>query len=108
MVQDKINFINKTLFKRLITLSFLFPVFIYCILINNFFSKFIILLTAIILSYEWFNMTQKKNMLNLIFFKFLIFINLYISINLSFTSSLVTTIFFSFFLFLLTQIKKKN
>tara|TARA_B100000029_G_C17594610_1_gene963661 strand:+ start:197 stop:1048 length:852 start_codon:yes stop_codon:yes gene_type:complete len=95
MALDKFSFVNKFFYKRLITLSFLFPIFLYCILTNNFFSKFIILFTSLILGYEWFNITQKKNIFYLFIFNFLIFLNLLFSINTVFTTSLILTFLFS-------------
>ena len=78
---DKILNINKNLLKRIYTLLFLIPIYFFSIISSSYLSTAIILLTSLILSFEWFEITQedkgKKNfILSQTFFKSLEYKNL--------------------------------
>ena len=78
---DKILNINNNLIKRFFSILFLIPIYVFSIISTSYSSFFIILLTAIILSFEWFEITQDnkyKEKKNIILFFLLIFLNIFI------------------------------
>ena len=93
---DKIINTNNNSLKRLYSLFFLIPIYFFSIVSNNYLSTLIIFLTSLILSFEWFKITQnyiqKKN---IILFSLLILANLFISTLTNFFYSIIFTIFFS-------------
>ena len=104
---DKILNINESLLKRIYTLLFLIPIYFFSIISNSYLSTAIILLTSLILSFEWFEITQKdKGRGNFILFSFLVFLNILFSLFTTFFFSLILTIIFSFFI--LSQTFFKN
>ena len=56
---DKILNINNNLIKRFFSILFLIPVYFFSVFSDSYLSILIILLTSLILSYEWFKITQK-------------------------------------------------
>ena len=106
------NFIkieDKTL-KRLYSALFLIPIYVFSIISYSYISVFIILLTALILSFEWFRITQNntnKENKNLIIFYLIIFLNIFLSTFTNFFFSIFLTIIFST-LILLSSFLKKN
>ena len=96
MEPDKILNFNNTFFKRFCSTLFLISIYSFTIFSNSFFSTIIILLTSLILSYEWFKITQisKKNNY-IILFLFFVFLNIYISTLTNFFFSIIFSIFFS-------------
>ena len=52
--------IEKNILKRLLSALFLIPIYIFSIISSNYISIFVILLTSIILSFEWFRITQNN------------------------------------------------
>ena len=103
--------IEKNILKRLLSALFLIPIYVFSIISSNYISIFIILLTSIILSFEWFRITQNntyKEKIKLIFFCLIIFLNIYISIFTNFFFSIFITIFFSILILLSFFLKKDN
>ena len=95
--------IEKNILKRLLSALFLIPIYVFSIISSNYISIFIILLTSIILSFEWFRITQNntyKEKIKLIFFSLIIFLNIYISIFTNFFFSIFITIFFFYINFI--------
>ena len=110
---DLDNFIkieNNTL-KRLFSALFLIPIYVFSIISSNYISNFVILFTALILSFEWFEITQNnthKEKKNVILFCLIIFLNIFLSILTNFFFSIFLTIFFSKLIFLIFFLKKNN
>jgi len=97
---DKNKFISNNFFKRVTTAIFLLVIYFYSTFYNNFSSKLIIYLTSIILSYEWFSITQrnvKKNYLY-IFIIFVLF-NVFFSTLTNFFFSILFSIILSLLIF---------
>ena len=77
---DKILNINNNLIKRFFSILFLIPVYFFSVYSDSYLSILIILLTSLILSYEWFKITQKHTEKeNIILFSVLIFLTLFLS-----------------------------
>ena len=59
---DLDNFIKieNNILKRLFSALFLIPIYVFSIISSNYISIFIILLTSLILSFEWFEITQNN------------------------------------------------
>ena len=71
--------IEKNILKRLLSALFLIPIYVFSIISSNYISIFIILLTSLILSFEWFEITQNnthKEKKNVILFCLIIFLNI--------------------------------
>ena len=96
MALDKIFLINKNYLKRLFSLFILIPIYIFSIFSNSILSFVIILLTSIVLSFEWFNITQ-KNIDNNKKYLFIIItsLNIIIANYVNFTFSILITILLS-------------
>ena len=110
MGPDNFIKIEDNTLKRLFSALFLIPVYVLSIISNSYISVFIILLTALILSFEWFGITQNntyKEKKNLILFYLIIFLNIILSIFTNFFFSIYLTIIFSTLIFLSFFLKKK-
>ena len=106
---DKILNINNNLKKRFFSILFLIPVYFFTVVSDNYLSILIILLTSLILSYEWFQITQKNTeKKNIILFSIIIFLTLFLSTITSFFFSLILTIFFSTLILLRIFFNKNN
>ena len=93
---DKILNINNNLIKRFFSTLFLIPIYFFSVYSDSYLSILIILLTSLILSYEWFKITQKHTEKeNIILFSILIFLTLFLSTITNFFFSLILTIIFS-------------
>ena len=104
---DKILNINNNLIKRFFSTLFLIPIYFFSVFSDSYLSILIIFLTSLILSYEWFKITQKHTEKeNIILFSILIFSTLFLSTLTNFFFSLILTIIFSFFI--LSQTFFKN
>ena len=111
MGPDNFIKIEDNTLKRLFSALFLIPVYVLSIISNSYISVFIILLTALILSFEWFGITQNntyKEKKNLILFYLIIFLNIILSIFTNFFFSIYLTIIFSTLIFLSFFLKKNN
>ena len=89
----------------------LIPIYLFSIISNSYLSIFIILLTALILSFEWFEITQDnkyKEKKNIIVFCLLIFLNIFLSIITNLFFSIILTIIFSTLILLNFFLKKYN
>ena len=94
---DKIININNNPLKRFCSLLFLIPIYYFSIVSNNYLSTLIILLTSLILSFEWFKITQNNiQRKNIMLFSFLILADIFIATLTNFFYSIIFTIFFSF------------
>ena len=106
---DKILNINNNLIKRLFSILFLIPVYFYSVFFNSYLSIIIILVSALILSFEWFKITQKHTEKeNIILFPILIFLTLFLSTITNFFFSLILTIIFSIIILFRIFLKKFN
>ena len=110
---DLDNFIKieNNILKRLFSALFLIPIYVFSIISSNYISIFIILLTSLILSFEWFEITQNnthKEKKNVILFCLIIFLNIFLSTLTNFFFSMFLTIFFSILIFLSFFLKKNN
>ena len=56
---DKITNISNNFLKRFYSILFLIPIYFYSVISNNYLSTLIIFMTSLILSFEWFKITQK-------------------------------------------------
>ena len=112
MELDKFSNLNKNFIKRFYSILFLIPIYFFTVFFNNYFSIIIILLTSLILSFEWYNITQtagKKNYI--ILFLSFVFVNIFISILTNFFFCIVFTIIFSILIisrFLFNDLNYKN
>ena len=98
---DKILNINKNLLKRIYTLLFLIPIYFFSIISSSYLSTAVILLTSLILSFEWFEITQEdKGRKNFILFSFLVFLNLFFFIINKFFFFINFNNYFFFFYFI--------
>ena len=106
---DKILNINNNLIKRFFSILFLIPVYFFSVFSDSYLSILIILLTSLILSYEWFKITQKHTEKeNIILFSVLIFLTLFLSTITNFFFSLILTIIFSIIILSRIFLKKFN
>ena len=106
---DKILNINNNLIKRFFSILFLIPVYFFSVFSDSYLSILIILLTSLILSYEWFKITQKHTEKeNIILFSILIFLTLFLSTITNFFFSLILTIIFSIIILSRIFLKKFN
>ena len=106
---DKILNINNNLIKRFLSILFLIPVYFFSVYSDSYLSILIILLTSLILSYEWFKITQKHTEKeNIILFSVLIFLTLFLSTITNFFFSLILTIIFSIIILFRIFLKKFN
>ena len=106
---DKILNINNNLIKRFFSILFLIPVYFFSVFSDSYLSILIILLTSLILSYEWFKITQKHTEKeNIILFSILIFLTLFLSTVTNFFFSLILTIIFSIIILSRIFLKKIN
>jgi len=106
---DKILNINNNLIKRFFSILFLIPVYFFSVYSDSYLSILIILLTSLILSYEWFKITQKHTEKeNIILFSVLIFLTLFLSTITNFFFSLILTIIFSIIILFRIFLKKFN
>ena len=106
---DKILNINNNLIKRFFSILFLIPVYFFSVYSDSYLSILIILLTSLILSYEWFKITQKHTEKeNIILFSVLIFLTLFLSTITNFFFSLILTIIFSIIILSRIFLKKFN
>ena len=106
---DKVLYFNSNSIKRLYSILFLIPIYLFSVFSDSYLSILIILLSALFLSFEWFKITQdnkKKN--NIILFSFLVFLNLFLSTITNFFFSFIFTIIFSFLILLRIFFKKIN
>ena len=79
---DKILNINNNLIKRFFSTLFLIPIYFFSVFSDSYLSILIIFLTSLILSYEWFKITQKHTEKeNIILFSILISITSWILFN---------------------------
>ena len=93
---DKITNISNNFLKRFYSILFLIPIYFYSVISNNYLSTLIIFMTSLILSFEWFKITQKDaEKKNIILFSLLIFLNLFLSTFINFFYSVLVTLFFS-------------
>ena len=106
---DKILNINNNLIKRFFSTLFLIPIYFFSVFSDSYLSILIIFLTSLILSYEWFKITQKHTEKeNIILFSILIFSTLFLSTLTNFFFSLILTIFFSILILLRIFFNKNN
>ena len=106
---DKILNINNNLIKRSFSILFLIPVYFFSVFSDSYLSILIILLTSLILSYEWFKITQKHTEKeNIILFSVLISLTLFLSTITNFFFSLILTIIFSIIILSIIFLKKFN
>ena len=93
---DKIINVNNNLFKRILSIIVLFPIYFYSIISDNFLAILIILITSLLLSFEWFSITQKSiKTSNIFLFTILIIINIFFSNKFNLFFSIILTIFLS-------------
>jgi phosphatidate cytidylyltransferase len=94
---DKIINISNNFLKRFYSILFLIPIYFYSVISKHYLSTLIIFITSLILSFEWFKITQKYiEKKNIILFSFLIFLNIFISTLISFFYSIFVTLIFLF------------
>ena len=106
---DKILNINNNLIKRFFSILFLIPVYFYSVFFNSYLSIIIILVSALILSFEWFLITQNQKQKKIFFlFSLLVFLNLFFSILTNFFFSITLTIIFSIIILSIIFLKKFN
>lgn len=106
---DKIININSNSLKRFYSILFLIPIYFFSVVSNSYLSILIILLSSLILSFEWFKITQKdRDKNNIILFSLLIFSNIFLSTLTNFFFSLVLTIIFSILILLRIFFNKYN
>ena len=106
MGPDKIININNFL-KRFYSILFLIPIYIYSVAFNNYLSVLIIFTTSLILSFEWFKITQKDiEKKNIILFSLIILLNLFLSNLVNIFYSILLTLFFSSLILLKVFFKK--
>jgi len=106
---DKILNINNNLIKRFFSTLFLIPIYFFSVFSDSYLSILIIFLTSLILSYEWFKITQKHTEKeNIILFSVLIFLTLFLSTITNFFFSLILTIIFSIIILSRIFLKKFN
>ncbi len=87
---DKIKNINNNSLKRIFSIFFLIPIYLFSVVSNNYLSNLIIFLTSLILSFEWFKITQNNiEKKNIILFSLLIFTNLFIATLTNFFYSII-------------------
>ena len=78
MELDLKKIVQYNLTKRIFSILLILPLIFFCIYLGSFFLKILIILISILLSIEWFGLTQKKNNNELYTFIFLIIFNLFI------------------------------
>ena len=108
---DKFIKIEKNTLKRFFSVLFLIPIYIFSITTSGYLSIFIILLTSLILSFEWFEITQDnkyKEKKNIFLFCLLIFLNIFLSTLTNFFFSIMLTIILSILILLSFFLKKYN
>ena len=110
---DLDNFIkiqNNTL-KRFLSILLLIPIYLFSIISTSYPSNFVILFTALILSFDWFEITQDnkyKEKKNIIVFCLLIFLNIFLSTLTNLFFSIILTIIFSTLILSTTFLRKYN
>jgi len=108
---DKFIKIENNRLKRFFSILFLIPIYLFSIISSTYPSTFIIFLTALILSFEWFEITQDniyKEKKNIIVFSLLIFLNILLSTLTNLFFSIILTIIFSTIILLCVFLKKYN
>lgn len=93
--------------KRIFSILLILPLIFFCIYFGSFFLKILIILISILLSIEWFGLTQKKNNNKLYIFIFLIIFNLFICFFLNFVYSVLLTMLISSF-YILNKFNRLN
>ena len=107
MVLDYKKILNLNFIQRTLTILFLFPIIIFCIYNGNYWSKSLIIISSILISNEWFSLTQKKKIyLNKIIFINLVLFNIFFSFFLYFPFSILLTIFISFYYTFKLRVRK--
>ena len=97
MVLDNKIYKNINFLRRLFSIFFLLPIYFYSIISQSFLANFIILITAVFLSIEWFLITQKENnFIKISLFLIAVVLNIFISTFTNFFFSFISTFFFLF------------